>query len=126
MKCYRETLRVERAALGPNHSDIIFTLQHTAQVHQRRGELDDALDCYREVLRIQRRNLSENDPSIARTLNSIANVHLQNGNTIGVVGSMSKAARIMNRAGRSDEELRLSGFDLYGFAILHPVSAAAA
>jgi hypothetical protein len=39
---------------------------------------------------------------------------------------MSQAARIMSRAGRSEEELRLSGFHLYGFAMLHPASAAAA
>ena len=123
MKCYKETLKVERAALGPDHSDVILTLQYTAQVHQQRGELVDALNCLSEVLRIQRRNLNENDPSVARTLNSIANVHLQGGNAAGVVDSMAEAARIMSRAGRSDEELRLSGFHLYGFAILHPECA---
>ena len=129
MKCYKETLRVERAALGPDHSDVILTLQYTAQVHQQRGELDEALGCYSEVMRIQQRNNNgaNNDPAMARTLNNVANIYLQNGNTAQVVATMSEASRMMIRAGRSvDEELRLSGFHLYGFAILHPEAAASA
>ena len=117
---------MERAALGPDHTDVILTLQYTAQVHQQRGELVDALACYDEVLRIQRKNLVEDDVSVARTLNSIANVHLQNGSVSEVVRCMSEASRIMAREGRSDDELRLTGFHLYGFNVLHPKCAATA
>jgi tetratricopeptide (TPR) repeat protein len=55
MRFYRETLRVEREALGANHGDVVLTMQHIGQVHQQRGELNQAINYFEEALRIQRR-----------------------------------------------------------------------
>ena len=156
LNCYQETLRIERSVLGYDHIDLILTLQYTARVYHQRGELNDALQCYQEILRIQqlhqqhdkrllyddlsstknrkivtatKKNEHHTVVGIAKTLNSIANIHLQNGNTKLVVSTMSEAARIMKqvRGGQSwEHELRLSGFHLYCFAILHPECARAA
>jgi len=137
IECYRETLRVERAVLAPYHDDVLLTIQYLAQVHQQRGDLKEALVCFEELLTLQRRrrqqqqqqqgtNGENEDVPIARTMNSIANVQLLYGHSKEVVEAMSEATRIMRKAGRGDEELTLTGFDLYEVARLHPECAATA
>jgi tetratricopeptide (TPR) repeat protein len=124
MKCYRETLKIER--LAGDQEDVLLTLQYISQVHHQRGDLLEALKCYAEILSIQRTSRPDDHETIARTLSRMANVHLQNGNAAMVVETMTEAYRRMLIAGRSGEELPLSGFHLYGFAKVHPESAAAA
>ena len=81
----------------------------------------------RGALEIQRSTQVEGDTSICQTLNGIANVYLQKGNVKLVVQYLADAARILRRAGRSEDELLLTGFNfLYGLAIVHPAAAAAA
>jgi tetratricopeptide (TPR) repeat protein len=123
LKFYRETLEVERAALGPDHADVVMTLQNLAQLHHQRGELDQALMYFREALSIQQASLDANDVTIAQTLNHIGNVYLQRGDAKQLVEVFSAAIRIIRNAGRSESELVVSGFNFYGLSKLHPECA---
>jgi tetratricopeptide (TPR) repeat protein len=123
LKFYRETLEVERAALGPDHADVVVTLQNLAQLHHQRGELEQALTYFREALGIQQAILDANDVSISQTLNHIGNVYLQRGDAKQLIEAFSEALRIIRRAGRSESELVISGFNFYGLSKLHPEGA---
>lgn len=126
MRCYRETLRVERMALGEDHEDVLLTITYIAQVNQNKGDLQAALACYGDILRSQQRSRPGDHESIARTLNRMANIHLQYGHPKMVMELMTEATRRMRLAGRSLDELNLSGFHLYGFSRVHPEASAAA
>jgi tetratricopeptide (TPR) repeat protein len=136
MEYYRETLRVERISLGANHRDLVLTIQHVGQVHQQRGELMDALKYFNEALEIQKHNIGlnchlnymggdDNNNSadwaaIGQTLNLIGNVQLQRGDASETVSAFADAVRLFRRAGKSDDELAISGFNFYGLSKLHP------
>jgi tetratricopeptide (TPR) repeat protein len=100
-----------------------LTLLHIGQVHQQRGELEDALKYFTEALGIQRAIMQPNDPSIAQTLNHIGNIHLQRGAAREMVEVLSEAVRIVRSAGRPENEVVLSGFNFYGLSKLHPECA---
>jgi tetratricopeptide (TPR) repeat protein len=130
MVYYRETLRVERAALGHTHKDVVLTMQHVGQVHQQRGELCNALTYFHDALEIQKNcNTGENSATppdyaaIAQTLNHIGNVYLQRGNAKELVLAFSDCLRFLRRAGKSDDELQVSGFNFYGLSKMHPECA---
>lgn len=126
MRCYRETLRVERMALGEDHEDVLLTITYIAQVNQNKGDLQAALTCYDDILKSQQRSRPDDHESIARTLNRMANIHLQNGHPGKVMELMIEATRRMRLAGRSIDELNLSGFHLYSFSRVHPEASPAA
>lgn len=127
MGFYQEALTVEKAVLGPQHCDVALTLQYIAKVHQQRGEIARALELYEEALQIQRHHVAgQVDQSIAIMLSVVADLRLQLGDVAGVMVAMEEACSILRQLGRSEEEIKLSGFDLYGFAKLHPQAAAAA
>lgn len=127
MRFYQEALTVEKAVLGPQHCDVALTLQYIAKVHQQRGEIARALELYEEALQIQRHHVvGQVNQSIAIMLSVVADLRLQLGDVAGVMAAMTEACKILRQLGRSEEEIKLSGFDLYGFAKLHPEAAAAA
>jgi tetratricopeptide (TPR) repeat protein len=123
MTYYRETLRVERVALGPKHKAVLETMQHVGQVHQKRGELDIALEYFEEVLAIRRADPNPYYAAIAKTYNFIGNVYLQRGQTKLMVAAFAEAVRCFRLAGESDDELDISGFNFYGLAKSHPEAA---
>ena len=127
---YRETLRVERKALGNNHRDVILTLLHYGQVLQGRGEHQQALKYYREALAAQSRvGVKTGIPDYAtsaRILNHMGNIYLQRGEAKEMVEALSNALRQFKLAGRNEEELVVSGFNFYALAKCHPEAPPAA
>ena len=127
---YRETLRVERKALGNNHRDVILTLLHYGQVLQGRGELKQALAYYREALEAQScvgATTSIPDyATSARILNHMGNIFLQRGQAKEMVEALSKSLRQFKLAGRDVDELVISGFNFYALAKCHPEAPPAA
>lgn len=132
---YRETLRVERAALGETHTDVIATTLHLGQVHQQRGELTEALEYFEHALEIQNDQLQQSQGaggeaqkqqaavSMATTLNHIGNVHLQRGDAAALVTAFGDAVRCLKAAGKSEQDLAISGFNFYGLSKMHPECA---
>lgn len=127
---YRETLRVERKALGNNHRDVILTLLHCGQVLQGRGELKQALEYYRQALDAQADGgQTETIPDYAtsaRILNHMGNIFLQRGQTQEMVETLSNSLRHLKLAGRKETDLVISGFNFYALAKLHPEAPPAA
>ena len=120
---YRETLRVEQAALGRKHKAVLETMEHIARVHQQRGELDQALKYYLEVLDIQQSAPEVDAHACAKTLNNIGNIFLQWGKTSEMMQAMSESLRYLRLVGEAEDELVISGFNFYGLAQLHPECA---
>ena len=128
MKYYNEVLRTERAELGESHPDVVHTMRQIAQVHQARGELQEALDILNKILEIQASpsSLSGDKEGSAQTLTQMGNVYLQYGDGENAVTMYSETARILQSAGKSGWDIAIRGFDLYGVAKLHPECAAVA
>ena len=120
---YRETLRVERASLGETHNDVVLTIQQIAQVHQQRGELTEALDFFRSALAVQMKVTTKDHMAIAKSWNLIGNIHLQWGRTAEMVEALTEAVRHLRAAGKSENDLVLSGFNFFGMSKLHPECA---
>ena len=126
---YRETLRVEKTALGENHRDVILTLLHCGQVLQGRGELKEALEYYHQALDAQARGSTEKNcdhATAARILNHMGNIFLQRGQTKEMVESLSNSLRQLQLAGKKENELVVSGFNFYALAKRHPEAPPAA
>jgi tetratricopeptide (TPR) repeat protein len=124
MGYYRETLRVERASLGGDHKNVVLTMQHIGQVHQQQGELSDALKYFHETLEVQKQSAKPDNAAIAQTLNQIGNVYLQYGDAREMVVAFSDSMRYLRlAAGKSDEDLAISGFNFYGLSKMHPECA---
>merc|ERR1712183_46521 len=126
---YHETLRIERITLGEKHNDVALTMQHIAHVHQRRGELDDALKLFKDSLSIQKGSvelLQDEEgkkkyySAIAETLNHIGNVHLQRAKTDEMMEAYSESTRYLRNAGKMDSDLTISGLNFYGLSKNHP------
>jgi tetratricopeptide (TPR) repeat protein len=130
IRCYQESLRIERDALGPLHDDILSTLECLGQVHQHRGELALSLSCFLKALDIRRQRAGESSDQlvpIARTLNLAANLHLQIGDVASAMEAITEATRIARISENlREEDIEFSGFEIYGFARLHPEAAPAA
>ena len=130
MSYYRETLRVERKALGDNHRDVILTLLHCGQVLQGRGELKEALEYYRQALNAQTCGEATatkiDHATAARILNHMGNIFLQRGQTKEMVESLSSSLRRLKMAGKKENELVVSGFNFYALAKRHPEAPPAA
>jgi tetratricopeptide (TPR) repeat protein len=123
MKYYRETLRVERLALGHDHHDVVLTLQHMGHVHQQRGDLDEALSYYREALVIERKKKGDDDVAVAKVLNLIGNIHMQRAEIKEVMVCYSEATRIYMKCGQPVENLVIGGYNFYALSKLHPECA---
>jgi tetratricopeptide (TPR) repeat protein len=114
-----------------------MTMQHIGQVHQQRGELTEALEYFDHALQLQlqQQQQAENTTttttttsaaSLAQTLNHIGNVHLQRGHAVALVDALSQAVRYLHAAGKTADDLAISGFNFYGLSKLHPECAAVA
>jgi tetratricopeptide (TPR) repeat protein len=123
MRFYKETLRVERHALGPDHHDVVLTLQHMGQVHQQRGELDQALGYFSEALAIERKKNGDDHMSVAKVLNLIGNIHLQRAETSEMMKCYVESSRIYKKHGHPQETLVIAGYNFYALSKNHPECA---
>merc|ERR1711862_31384 len=123
MEYYRETLRVEKLALGSSHKDVVHTMPRVGLAHQQRGEFDDALKYLNDALEIQKAEAEKDCVAIAQTLNHIGNVHLQRGHSKESMSALSDSVRFFRLAGKDENELSVSGFNLYGISKMHPECA---
>jgi tetratricopeptide (TPR) repeat protein len=120
---YRETARVEKAALGQAHRDLSITYYNIGQIYYQRGEMELAIDSFKEALSIERKCFGGSHPTCARTLNEIGNIELQSGNVEQVMECYAAALRICREADVSDDHLVIYGRSLWRFEIIQPAAA---
>jgi tetratricopeptide (TPR) repeat protein len=126
MRCYKESLRIERKNLGPDHPEVVLSLLHIGQEHQKSGVLEEALSCFSEALEIERgRRVGKKELSIANILNLIGNIHLQQGNIGEMMSSYVEASRIFDAHHQEypGETLVIAGYNFYGLSKTHPGGA---
>lgn len=125
---YNECLRIERQSVDAGQStDIVDSLQRLGRLHQRRGELDEALRYFLDALTSLRTKGEKATFAAAKFLNLIGNVHLQRADIGEMIQCYSEASRIYREtASPTNEVLVIAGYFLYGLAKLHPKCAAVA
>jgi tetratricopeptide (TPR) repeat protein len=68
---FEETLKLQKAKLGPDHPDTLTTMNNLALAYKVAGKLDLALPLYEETLKIQKAKLGPDHP---HTLTSVGNL----------------------------------------------------
>jgi tetratricopeptide (TPR) repeat protein len=125
---YKECLRIEHSKDASNQKcDAVDSLQRLGRLHQRRGELDEALKYYDDALRKLRARGVADSIAIAKFLNLVGNVHLQRGDVGMMMKALSESSRIFcKNAVAPHEGLVIAGYFMYGLSKLHPSCAAVA
>jgi hypothetical protein len=106
-----------------NQQDIILPLQHVAIVHQRRGELDLALEYSHQAQRYQRQSNGPDASSLARLLITTGNLHHQTGAVGPMMQEYTEAARMALALGGSAECIGIATSRLYDLSKFHPPCA---
>lgn len=125
---YKECLRIERNIIDASHKcDVVDSLQRLGRLHQRRGELEEALYYFQEALEKLRSRGEAATFAVAKFLNLVGNVHLQRANISEMMRSYTEASRIYREtATPTNETLVIAGYYMYGLTKLHPPCASAA
>jgi tetratricopeptide (TPR) repeat protein len=125
---YNECLRIERNIIDKSQKcDVVDSLQRLGRLHQRRGELDEALRHFQEALEKLRKKGAAAICAIAKFLNLVGNVHLQRADINAMMRSYTEASRIYRDISAPPNEiLVIAGYYMYGLTKLHPPGAAAA
>jgi tetratricopeptide (TPR) repeat protein len=125
---YKECLRIERHIADTSQKcDVVDSLQRLGRLHQRRGELDEALQYFKEALDKLRTKGDEATFAVAKFLNLIGNVHLQRAEISEMMHAYTEASRIYREsASPTNEVLVIAGYYMYGLSKLHPLCPAVA
>jgi tetratricopeptide (TPR) repeat protein len=125
---YKECLRIERQIADTSQKcDVVDSLQRLGRLHQRRGELDEALLYFLEALDKLRTNGDEATFAVAKFLNLIGNVYLQRAEIRQMMQAYTEASRLYRESSTSTNEvLVIAGYYMYGLSKLHPHCSAAA
>ena len=57
-----ETLKLQKAKLGPDHPDTLDSMNNLAMAYQAAGRLDEAIPLYEETLKLQKAKLGPDHP----------------------------------------------------------------
>ena len=68
---FRQSLEIQRKALGPEHADVGTSLNNLGMLLQDLGRLDEAELLCRECLEIERKTLGPEHPEVATSLNNL-------------------------------------------------------
>jgi tetratricopeptide (TPR) repeat protein len=72
-------LAIREKALGPDHSDIAFSLNNLAILHYFQGRYAQAQPLQERALSIREMALGPGHPDVAHSLNNLANLHRRQG-----------------------------------------------
>ena len=126
----KEALDLELADSSSNPLDILNTLQRIGVLHNKRGELDEALQYFEQGVTIGlNADFSGTVPltEVAKFFSFVGNVHLQRGDTGNAVTFFTKAMRTNRLAGVSEHSnLVVDGLCMYDLSKAHRSCAAAA
>ena len=125
---YKECLRIEQKISNTEHKcDVVDSLQRLGRLHQRRGELDEALFYFQQALEKLRTKGEKATFAKAKFLNLVGNVHLQKAEIKEMMQCYTEASRIYRDISNPPNEvLVIAGYYMYGLSKLHPLCAATA
>ena len=108
MKCYKETLHVEKHAFGPDHHDAVLSTGLW-------------------LLRLSENKNGGIHIAVTKMLNLIGNIHLQRAEASDFMNCYTEASRIYKRQGQPQETLLvIAGYKFYALSKNHPECAAIA
>ncbi len=72
---FEETLKLQKAKLGPDHPDTLTTMGSLASAYRAAGKLDLALPLFEETLKLQKAKLGYDHPNTLNTMNNLASAY---------------------------------------------------
>jgi tetratricopeptide (TPR) repeat protein len=124
IQMFSESIRLERKTLGDKHLGVAVSLQHLAQLHQDRGELELAHQYFVEALEITRQVdegiMANKQRTICTLLNLMGNIHLMRAEVKEMMECFTEASRVK---GHDCSSLVIAGYTFYGISKLHPPCA---
>ena len=124
IQMFAESIRLERKTLGEKHLGVAVSLQHLAQLHQDRGELEMAQDYFQEALEITRAAdesmMASKQRTICTLLNLMGNIHLMKAEIPQMMKCFTEATRVNQQDFNS---LVIAGYTFYGISKMHPPCA---
>jgi tetratricopeptide (TPR) repeat protein len=128
VQMFAESIRLERRTLGETHLGVAVSLQHLAQLHQDRGELELAHEYFKEALEITRgvdeSMMANKQRTICTLLNLMGNIHLMKAEVPQMMECFTEASRVCGDTAAQD--LVIAGYTFYGISKMHPPAAAIA
>lgn len=125
IQMFAESIRLERLTLGDNHLGVAVSLQHLAQLHQDRGELELAHDYFKEALQITRgvdeSMMANKQRTICTLLNLMGNIHLMKAEVPQMMECFAEASRVSGD--NNAQDLVIAGYTFYGISKMHPPAA---
>lgn len=124
IQMFAESIRLERKTLGEKHLGVAVSLQHLAQLHQDRGELEMAHEYFEEALEITREAdgsmMANKHRTICTLLNLMGNIHLMKAEVPQMLECFTEATRVCDHDFNS---LVIAGYTFYGISKMHPPCA---
>jgi tetratricopeptide (TPR) repeat protein len=77
---YERVLSISKKELGPEHPEVVSTLNNLAVLYKSMGNYTEALPLYERALSISEKVLGQEHPSVASTLNNLAGLYKSMGN----------------------------------------------
>jgi tetratricopeptide (TPR) repeat protein len=130
IQMFTESIRLERKTLGENHLGVAVSLQHLAQLHQDRGELELAHGYFAEALAITKQvdesTMANKQRTICTLLNLMGNIHLMKAEVPQMMECFTEASRVKmddngdDSGGDQFNNLVIAGYTFYGISKMHP------
>ena len=131
---FTESIRLERKILGDNNLAVAVSLQHLAQLHQDRGELEMAHEYFAEALAITKEadeaTMTNKQRTVCTLLNLMGNIHLMKAEVPQMMECFVEASRVQiddssdttNGNSGADQfgNLVIAGYTFYGISKMHP------
>jgi tetratricopeptide (TPR) repeat protein len=100
----RRALEIRETILGPEHQDVMFSMNNLGNINWRLGRYAEAESLHQRVLVVRERTLSSDDPLIATTLNNLGLVYWNQGRYADAERAYGRSLAIRERAlGPSDQ-----------------------
>ncbi|KAL3924350.1 MAG: hypothetical protein SGILL_001102 [Bacillariaceae sp.] len=97
IRSFRMSLKLRRAMLGRDHSDVACLLYNIGVLQMEQQLLNDATDSFREALRIRRVAATGqlNDRHVVKTLQKLASLHKSKGNIHGALEAYEEVMEVL-------------------------------
>jgi tetratricopeptide (TPR) repeat protein len=97
IQAFRMSLKLRRAMLGRDHSDVACLLYNIGVLQMEQQLLNDATLSFREALRIRRVAATGqlNDRHVVKTLQKLASLHKAKGNIQGALEACGEVLRVL-------------------------------
>jgi tetratricopeptide (TPR) repeat protein len=101
IRAFRMSLKLRRAMLGRDHSDVACLLYNIGVLQMEQQLLNEATNSFREALRIRRVAATGqlNDRHVVKTLQKLASLHKSKGNLQGALDACEEVIQVLKASG---------------------------